>query len=322
VFEQMPAGDILHLHWIAEFIDYEEFFEHFPGVLPLVWTLHDMNPFTGGCHYAGECRKFGEECGCCPQLGSGKWNDLSRAIWKRKREAYGHIDGKRFCVVTPSQWLADEAKRSALLGGFRIEVIPYGVDTNCFRPQERAMARARLGIAAEATVVLFVAQSLGNSYKGMPVLMEALQRAERIPNLLVVAVGGGGLPAGFPVECVSLGEMNEEKELALAYSASDLFVLPSLQDNFPNTALEAMACGVPVVGTRVGGIPEIVRDGCTGRLVEQGDAAALAGAIEELLTNAEWRAEMAGNCRRVALEEYTLEMQTRRYVGVYESLLS
>jgi glycosyltransferase involved in cell wall biosynthesis len=184
------------------------------------------------------------------------------------------------------------------------------------------MARARLGIAAEATVVLFVAQSLGNSYKGMPVLMEALQRAERIPNLLVVAVGGGALPAGFPVTCVSLGEMNEEKELALAYSASDLFVLPSLQDNFPNTALEAMACGVPVVGTRVGGIPEIVRDGCTGRLVEQGDAAALAGAIEELLTNAERRAQMAGNCRRVALEEYTLEMQTRRYVGVYESLLS
>jgi len=322
VFQQIPAGDILHLHWIAGLIDYTEFFEHVPRALPLVWTLHDMNPFTGGCHYSAECRKFSEECGCCPQLGSAKCNDLSRAIWKRKHGAYSHIDAKRFCVVTPSRWLADEAKRSALMGGFRVEVIPYGVDTNCFQPQDRAMARERLGIPGSATVLLFVAQLLRNSYKGVSVLMEALQRAGTIANLLVLAVGGGALPAGFPAPCVSLGAMNEERELSLAYSASDLFVLPSLQDNFPNTALEALACGVPVVGTRVGGIPEIVRDGCTGLVVEQGNAAALAAAIGELLTNAERRAEMAGNCRRVALEEYTLEMQARRYVGVYESLLS
>jgi glycosyltransferase involved in cell wall biosynthesis len=118
-----------------------------------------------------------------------------------------------------------------------------------------------------------------------------------------------------------LGLLEDEKFLSLAYSAADLFVLPTLQDNFPNTALESLSCGLPVVGFKVGGVPEIVREGCTGLLAEAGNSEALANAIESLLTDPGRRLEMAANCRRIAVEEYRLEIQARRYLELYASML-
>ncbi len=123
------------------------------------------------------------------------------------------------------------------------------------------------------------------------------------------------------IPSTALGVVTDEKLLSAVYSASDAFILPTLQDNFPNTALEALACGVPVVSFRVGGVPEIVRDGVTGLLVEAGDGEGLGKAIGELLRNPERRRAMSANCRRVAVTEYGLEIQARRYVEVYREML-
>ena len=322
VLRQALPSDILHLHWIAHFIGYSDFFRRLPPRVPLVWTLHDMNPFTGGCHHAADCRNFFETCGCCPQLNSPSPDDFSNAAWRRKRRSYDRLNPNRFCVVTPSRWLADEAGRSALMSKFRINVIPYGLDTQRFQPRDRAKARELLGVPQHATVLLFVAQWLEDKYKGMPTLLQAIDRLKATPDLYLLILGRGQSLAGCPLPNISLGPISDEESLSFAYSAADLFLLPTLQDNFPNTALEALACGLPVVGSRVGGVPEIVRDGCTGVLFERANAEALANAVEKLLQDPDRRRQMSANCRRVAEQEYALEVQARCYLALYESILS
>jgi glycosyltransferase involved in cell wall biosynthesis len=318
---QALPTDVLNLHWVAGFIGYREFFRALPSDLPAVWTLHDMNPFTGGCHHAANCRNFAEHCGCCPQLNSSEQRDFSNDVWVRKREAYDRVNPKAFRVVTPSRWLADEAKRSSLMENFSIHVIPYGLDTNCFRPQDQEVARKLLGVPPNAKVLLFVSHLLSNRHKGAALLVEVAERLRTIPGLFVLSIGQGTLPEQLPVPELSVASLQTDEQVALAYNAADLFVLPTLQDNFPNTALEALACGVPVVAFEVGGVPEIVRDGQTGLLVEKDNAVAFAGAVESLLNDPERRRNMSANCRHIAVNEYALELQALRYVELYTSLV-
>jgi glycosyltransferase involved in cell wall biosynthesis len=318
--QALPA-DILNLHWVAGFVGYREFFRSLPYGFPVVWTLHDMNPFTGGCHHASDCRRFSEHCGCCPQLDSSDPRDFSNGSWERKRRAYDRVDKKRFCVITPSRWLAEEAKRSSLMSDFAIQVVPYGLDTDCFRPQGHEMARESLGVPPNAKVLLFVSHLLSNKYKGAALLVEMVERLRTIPDLFVLSIGLGTLPQELSVPGLSVSTLQTEGQVALAYNAADLFVLPTLQDNFPNTALEALACGLPVVAFEVGGVPEIVRDGRTGLLAKKGNVDGLAKAVESLLNDSERRRTMAANCRQIAVTEYALEVQVRRYVEVYASLI-
>lgn len=321
VLRQLPPSDVLNLHWIAGFLDYADFFHRLPPALQVVWTLHDMNSFTGGCHYAGDCRKFCDVCGGCPQLGSSSTRDFSTAIWQRKRAAYASFGSNKFSIVTPSRWLASEARQSDLVGDFSINVIPYGLDTQCFQPRDRRMARELLNIPEHAKVLLFISQYVGSKHKGSFALVEAIARLKKIPDLFLLVLGHGQFPVQSHIPSLSLGFLKEERLLSLAYSAADLFVLPTFQDNFPNTALESMACGLPAVAFNVGGVPEIVRDGSTGVLVERGDAEVLAGAIENLLSDSDRRQQMAENCRRIAVEEFALEVQARRYAELYASLV-
>jgi len=182
------------------------------------------------------------------------------------------------------------------------------------------MARQSLGVPADARVLLFASEWLENQYKGLPTLLQALEILKTTPCLHLVTVGNGKV-AHCPIAHTSLGVVVDEQRMSLAYNAADLFVLPSVQDNFPNTALEALACGLPIVGSRVGGIPEIVRQDCTGTLFEAGDADALAAAIRKLLMSPDRLGQMSIECRRVAVEEYSLEVQAKRYADLYSSLL-
>ena len=306
VLLQMPNSDVLNLHWIAGLFDYAQFFQRLPSHLPLVWTLHDMNQLTGGCHHADSCRKFCESCGACPQLDSSNFNDFSHDIWRRKARAYSHLQSDRVRIVTPSRWLAGEARQSALMGRFSISVIPNGLDTQRFQPRDRHMAREIMGVPSDASVLLFVSHRVENKHKGLPLLIEAMTRLREIRGLFLLILGEGSHSENLPVASASLGFVSDERLLSLAYSAADLYLLPTLMDNAPNTALESMACGLPVVAFQVGGVPEIVRDGSTGVLVEQGDAEALANAIKDLLGDQDRRRQMAENCRRIAVEEYAL----------------
>ena len=318
---QLPPSEVINLHWVAGFIDYFDFLSKVPQQTPVVWTLHDMNPFTGGCHYDEDCGKFMAACGACPQLGSGDDTDLSRQVWQRKRKALSRVPPGRLHVVADSEWLASQAKRSSLFSEFRVSSIHYSLDVDKFAPRDQLAARSVLGVPGDARVVLFVADDINERRKGFGVLVEALTHLPRSSEPFLLSMGSGTLPLGVPFAHLHLGRVSDDRFLSIVYSAADVFVIPSLQEAFGQTALESMACGTPIVGSDAGGIPEIVREGTTGVLVEPANPQALASAIKDLVGDPERRKEMSANCRLIALEEYALEVQARRYVRLYSSLL-
>jgi glycosyltransferase involved in cell wall biosynthesis len=318
---QLPACDVINLHWIAGFVDYQTFFAKIPRLTPVVWTLHDMNAFTGGCHYDLGCDRHVKTCGACPQLGSSNPTDLTRQIWQRKRAAFGRVPSKRLHVVSPSQWLARKARESGLGRSFSVSVVPYGIETEDFAPRDRHTARDFLGIPREAAVLLFVSEELDNRRKGFGLLSQALAGLNNMPDLFLLSVGRSTISCDVKIPWLHFGHIDHDRVLSFVYSAADAYVMPSIQDNLPNTVLEAMACGTPVVGFNAGGIPDMVRPGVTGLLAPTGDVQALRVAIAELLQNPERRAAMAANCRRIAVDEYALEVQARRYSQLYEAIL-
>jgi glycosyltransferase involved in cell wall biosynthesis len=317
---QLPPCDVINLHWVAGFVDYQAFFRALPRRTTVVWHLHDMNVLTGGCHYDQDCGGHINECGACPQLGSTDPEDLSRQIWKRKQSVFGMLNMNRLQIVAPSGWMLKLAKESPLLSPFPVTLIPYGVDAEEFAPRDRRLAREVLGIPQGAQVIMFVSDILTNRRKGFSFLSAALLEGMQAHNLFLVSVGEGEPPETGPIPCLHLGYVENARWLSVIYSAADLFVIPSLQDNLPNTVLESMACGTPVVGFNVGGIPDMVRPGITGELVPAGDSVALRHAITHLLNAPETCRQMGAECRKIVLEEYSYELSAMRHAALYESL--
>jgi glycosyltransferase involved in cell wall biosynthesis len=321
--DQVPRCDVINLHWVAGMLDYASFFPQMTQRTPVVWTLHDMNAFTGGCHYDDQCGRFTRSCGLCPQLGSTSEQDLSRLVWERKNQALTACVKGRLRIVTPSRWLAEEARRSTLLSGVRVDVIPYGLDLDVFAPRDQAFSRELLGIPQDARVIFFLAGALGNRRKGFSSLLEGLPHcAKHIDKLLLVSLGDSSPKMDGGVPWLHLGSIHDDRLLSAVYSAADLFVLPSLQDNLANTVLEAMACGVPVVSFNAGGTPDMVRPGITGQLVPAFDVSALAAVIVQLMNAPDLLRSMSVHCRQVALDEYSLTLQAHRYAELYKSLVS
>jgi glycosyltransferase involved in cell wall biosynthesis len=319
-FRSVGTTDILHLHWVSRFVDFPRFFSSLPAGLPIVWTLHDMNAFTGGCHFDARCGRFESECGRCPALESPVENDLSREVFDRKIRSLAGITDRQLVVVSPSRWLASESRRSRVLGRFEHLVIPYGLETDLFRPVDKGAARKILGLEPDARVVMFIAEGATLKRKGAAYLVEAARLLRDDPKIAYLSLGrtSAELPPGVPH--VAVGHLNNDKLLPMAYSAADVVVVPSTQDNFPNTVLESMACGTPVVGFDIGGIPDMIRDGITGRVVPARDSAALAAAIRDVLSDEPRRQIMAAACRRIAVEEYSLQAAARQYLGLYDRL--
>ena len=317
---QLPFCEVINLHWVAGFLDYQSFFSQLPQNVSIVWTLHDMNPFTGGCHYNEGCSRYTHGCGACPQLGSHKPKDLSHKIWQRKQKAFAKLESDRLHIVTPSIWLAEVAKRGSLLERFPISDIPHGINTEVFSPQDPSIARAALELPQNAKVVLFIAVSTATRRKGFVYLAEALSGLKEIPNLLLVSMGHGKPTIHSDIAHLHLGHIDNDRILSLIYSSAEIFAMPSLEDNLPNCVLESMSCGTPVVGFKVGGIPEMVRPGVTGLLVPPQDVKALRSAIRELLQDQTKRTKMSENCRTIATEEYSLEVQVQRYLDLYATI--
>ena len=319
LFDKISTADIINLHWISGFIDVRKFFKNVKH--NVVWTLHDMYAFTGGCHYNVSCDRYTAQCGACPQLGSINENDLSRRVWKRKKKAYVKIGFGRLHIVALCKWMAKETGRSTLLRDFPVTIIPNGLDAEVFIPRDRKAVRAALNIRQDARVVLFMSDSVTNQRKGFNLLTEALHGIEAAENLLLISIGSGKPVIPADINHLHLGSIQSEYLMSVALNAADVFVIPSVQDNLPNTVLEAMACGIPVVGFNTGGIPDMVRPGVTGLLAPVGDVRALREAISQCLLDRYKREAMGVNGRKVVEREYTLEVQAKRYMALYEQIL-
>ncbi|SRR5579862_205238 len=277
------VADVIHLHWIGSgFLDIAAL----RGVRrPIVWTLHDMWPFTGGCFYDAGCGRFIGACGCCPALRSARENDLSRRVFRRKEKAWNGVD---LTLVAPSRWMAEEARRSALFRNRRIEVIPNCLDTALFKPVGKARAREILNLPQDRPLALFGAVNPRTEpRKGYDLLVKALPELEKLsprPEFLLFGEGSRGRREEGGSVWHSLGRLRDEVSLALAYNAADVFVAPSLQENLPNTVLEALSCGTPCVAFAIGGMPDLIVHQENGFLAEPFDAQALARGIAWVLS--------------------------------------
>ncbi|MEM9585721.1 MAG: glycosyltransferase [Planctomycetota bacterium] len=319
-----PPGqqpEILNLHWVAKFIDVPSFFASLPTGQPVVWTLHDMNPLTGGCHFSDGCTRFQQGCGNCPQLTSPKPIDQTSAAFALKQRA---LEGVELHVVAPSRWLAQTARDSPLLGSAARSVhhIPYGIDAAEFFPEDSAAARDQLGLRQDAFVIAFGAADLSNRRKGAKPLLQALGSLADSPRVQCIVFGGGEVPtASHPLPPIcSAGYLDSAAKKRQVFAASNLFVLPSLEDNLPLTGLESLACGTPIVGFAAGGIPDYVRVGQTGRLAITGDASDLAGQLSWMIEHPSAAADMGRAARQMVLREYTGEREASAYRSLYEQL--
>lgn len=324
--QKVKASDILHFHWISNsFISLNGMQKLFSSGKPIVWTLHDMWAFTGGCHYSGDCRNFEKSCGNCPYLKKPEEHDLSFEIHQKKQSIYGTAN---LNIVTCSHWLAEKARTSSLLKNRPISVIPNPIDTVLFSPIDRKTSRAHFKFPQEKFLLLFGAANVNDERKGLKFLLESMKilfsSAPEIAEKIELVIVGKNNAERFSVENFKthdVGMIISKTEMAKLYSAADIFVIPSLEDNLPNTIMESMSCSTPVVGFDSGGIPEMVQHKKTGYLAEYKSAEDLAEGIKWMM-NSENRFNASQASRKYVLENYSEQIVSEKYFRLYESILS
>ncbi len=318
--------NVIHLHWVAGILNLQEL-SMLAKHASIVWTLHDANPFTGGCHYPQSCERYLEQCHHCPQLGppsSGAFllntQDPTSQNWRFKRDHYNMVD---MTIVTPSRWLQGCAQSSALLQSKSFAHIPYSIDVDLFCPHDNARARVQLGIPVDTSYILFGADNLSDHRKGPDLCRLVLHElaTRYTENFTVLLFGGSENPfPDLPINVISLGRLDHEL-LPYVYAASDVYLLASREDNLPNTCIESLACGTPVAAFDVAGMSEMIEHQITGCLAPFPDTAKLAEGIQALL-HSTGRSARRRACRVEALKTYSRGKQANRYMELYRKLLN
>lgn len=322
----VQEADILHLQWINfGFLSIESLKKLFSLGKPIVWTLHDMWAFTGGCHHSGDCENYQGHCGnCLPYLRNPSPNDLSAKVWQRKHTIFGDVTPlPPIQIIGCSEWLANRARKSSLFKNLPVSAIPNPLDVSVFKPIAKAEARAKLNLPLNKKLILFAAAKVTVIWKGFSYFQEALQLLKgQIDNseeieLVILGESDAELNKMLPFKTHALGRISDVEKIATIYSAADVFTIPSIQENLPNTIMEAMACGTPAVGFEVGGIPEMIEHQQTGFLATYKSAGNFAEGIKWVLFEGD-AAVLASNARKRVLENYSQEVVKERYVGVYK----
>jgi len=322
----VQSADIINLHWVAQYQSLVTLHSLFSLGKPVVWTLHDQWAFTGGCHYSAGCEKYQSDCVECPQLSDDPFN-LPAAILKDKLEIFKDAD---LTIVTPSRWMAECARRSRLFKDQKIEVIPNSLETDIYIPLSKPEAKEEIGVSPEAITMLFGAVDGSEKRKGFLDLVNAIKfcLSEGVFQELLhndrIRLVCFGRPSdeleSIGIPFVALGHLDSDEKIRSAYSAADIFLLPSLEDNLPNTILESMSCGTPVVAFDVGGLPDMVANGVTGQLVPLSDTRKMGEAIIDLIQKPDLRWSMGKEGRKRAEQEYSLTVQAGRYSDLYKEL--
>ena len=318
--------DVINLHWIAKFLSPESVSLLLDLGKPVIWTLHDQNPFTGGCHYSAGCDKYRQSCSDCPQIKDNR-DKIPYRVLKYKRKRWK----KNLTIVAPSQWLAGCAKKSSIFKDLRVEVIPNSLETEIFKPKKKENAKTELGLAPSSLTLLLGAYTGFEKRKGFKELLGVIRYclknekfAEMMQSGKVQLVAFG--PPQEELEklatgITSFGYVEDNEQLATVYSAADIFLLPSREDNLPNTMLEAMACGTPVLSFDVGGIPDMIENGVTGYLAPPFDTEAFGDLLLKLAFNQQQRKQMGYDCRQLIENKFKLKDQAKNYIDLFRDLL-
>lgn len=309
--------DIVHLHWINNrFLDIDELKRI---KKPIVWTLHDSWPFMGICHVPYECKQYESHCGACPMLGSSKEKDLAYEVFEKKMDAYKDLN---LHIVTPSKWLADCAKRSALFGGFPITVIPNCIDTELYQPMDKADVRKSLGLEKNKRYLLFGAmQATTDKNKGFKQLLDALRSISGANLELIIYGTNENLDKyDIPLSYRSIGYVHNDAIMAQLYNAADVTIVPSLSENLSNTIMESLSCGTPVVAFNIGGNGDMIEHKKNGYLAAKRDCEDLADGIEWCIAN-NAEGALSKKARKKVQDNFTIDKVSEQYKQLYESLV-
>ena len=310
----VKEADVIHLHWINQgFLSLTDIKRLVALGKPIVWTMHDMWPCTGICHYARDCQSFHQLCGACFYLDSHAAYDLSTRVYRKKQEIY---EGADISFVGCSKWIASLGRKSALLRGKRVLDIPNPIDRSLFRPADKKESREILSLPPDKKLVLFGALNVTDERKGVGYLFKALPLLDQSVELVVFGQVKSDIRRLVPVPIHSLGYLSDEKKIVSLYNAVDLFVTSSLDDNLPNMIMESMACGTPCVGFRTGGIPEMIDHLVNGYVAEYADEADLAKGIEWVLGHPD-KKELSDACLAKVRRCYAEDVVAKQYMNLY-----
>jgi glycosyltransferase involved in cell wall biosynthesis len=329
IFEnQDRRPDVICLHWITGLLNatlVRKLSDCYRS--PVVWVMADQEPMTGGCHYSFGCDGFTRECGCCPQLNSTSKNDITHHTWKRKKDFLSSIP---ICFIAPTSWGVGRIRESSLFRNHRVELIPYPVDTNIFRPLDQRIARDLLHLPFGKKIIFCGATYLEDRRKGMKQLIESfailaqmIDAGDEISRedifLLIAGLNGKDLLGRLPFPGKYAGHFNDELTLALAYQASDIFLCPSIEDAGPMMIPEAMLCGTPVVAFQTGGAPDLIEPMKNGYLAQNHHPADLAQGLLQLLTSRSLP-DMRIAAHRAAERAHRPSIVAQRHLNLYGEL--
>lgn len=308
--------DVVHLHWIAGGMVRIEDLARIS--VPIVWSLHDMWAFTGGCHYDEECAGYQKQCGACPVLGSDKDKDLSRKVWLRKEACFARLPN--MTIIGLSKWLAHCAASSSLFKNNPVVNLPNLIDTQTFTPFEQAQARKLFNLPQEKKLILFGAMgATSDPRKGYKQLAETLVHLPADYELVVFGSSEPQTPQGFKQKAHYLGQLYDDVSLRVLYSAADVMVVPSLQENLSNAIMESLACGTPVVGFSIGGNSDLIEHQKSGYLVQPFEILDLTNGINWVLQH-EYPEQLAQAARDKVLREFDSHVVVKKYISLYKSL--
>lgn len=319
-------ADIIHLHWVNHgFLNPAHLSEISKLNKPVVWTFHDSNAFTGGCHVRYDCDHFMRKCGDCPILSNAGPNDISHQIWQQKRSAYNKL---KFSIIAPSKWMQQSVQASSLMQGKSIVNIPNTLETDVFRPIDKTFAREQLSLPQSKFIFLTgFMPSRKDMHKGTGYLMQSLDMLAKRQGIdkeqIELVVFGNrnerDVPV-FPFKTTFLGTINNDEKLAQCYASADAFLIPSLEDNLPYTVMESLACGTPVVAFTTGGIPDMVSHEHNGYLAKYRSAERFTDGMVWILNHPD-KEILRKQARQTVMDKFSENVIAKKHLEVYQALI-
>lgn len=317
----IQEADVIHLHWINQgFLSLNDIKKLIQTGKPIVWTLHDLWPVTAICHYPDQCIRYYKQCHHCMMQVKHPLADMAKGVFDKKKR----IDYSKIHFVGCSEWIVSQAKRSQLAKLSSFCSIPNPIDIDLFHKMDKTEARKRFGLPIDRPLLLFAAAKVSDTRKGATYLTEAcrLLKIRKATPFDIVLMGDSSdeLINQFPCKVHTLGYISDLPSMVATYSCADLFVIPSLEDNLPNTIMEAMACGTPCVGFTTGGIPEMISHQQNGYLATYKDSTDLANGIEWVLTHNQHN-ELSAACLKKVNDCYRESVIAEKYINLYKQLI-
>ena len=323
----VKAADIIHLHWVNHgFLNPKHLAEIARLNKPIVWTFHDSNAFTGGCHVRYECDHFKRECGDCPLLKNAGPNDISHQIWLQKNKAYSGLD---FSIIAPSSWMKKSVQESSLMRGRQIEQIPNTLETDLFKSKDKKQAKQQAGLDPDKFIFLSgFMPSRKDLHKGTQYLLDSLEmlksrlgaNADEIELVVFGNRNTDDVP-DFPFKTTFLGKISDDEQLANCYAAADAFLIPSLEDNLPYTVMESLACGTPVIAFTTGGIPDMVQHQHNGYLAQYRSAESFADGMEWIINYPD-KEKLQKQARQTVIDKFAEDVIADKHIKLYNEVIS